>query len=444
MPMTALDIFKLLAKKNCGECGVPTCLAFAMMLANKQAELTKCPYVSPEAVQQLESSASPPMRTVTVGDVEIGGETELFRHEKKFFNQTAYALIIEDDLDDQSVVERAKKLDAMKYERIGIISGVDFIAVKAKGDARRFSDVVTLVNDNSGLPLVLMSDDPEVVEAGLKVVSKAKPLIYAGNVNNCASMANLVGRYACPLALYADDIDELVSLSEVAKSEGVDDIVLDLNLGAKPLRQALEWLTILRRLSVKKLFRPLGYPVMVNLDNGTDVETQAIRAAIGTLKYASLIIFSDLDAARLYPLTTLRTNIFTDPQALIQVNPGLYDIGKPNRNSPVIVTSNFSLTYFTVASDVEASKVPARLLVVDTEGLSVMTAFAADKFTPEKIAQALEEYKVAEKVDHRKLIIPGMIAMLKMKLEELTGWEVIVGVKDSSALPKYLKELANG
>ena len=375
---------------------------------------------------------------------EIGGETELFRHEKKFFNQTAYAVVIEDDGDNESIVERAKKLDSMKYERIGTISGVDLVAVKSKGDARRFSEVVTLVKENSGLPFVLMSDDPQVVEAGLKAVSKAKPLIYAGNANNCAALAKLARQYACPLALCSDDVDELVSLSEMAKSEGVDDIVLDLNLGAKPLRDALEWLTILRRLSVKKLFRPLGYPVMLNLDNGTDVETQAIRAAIGTLKYASLIIFSDLDAARLYPLTTLRTNIFTDPQALIQVNPGLYDIGKPNRNSPVIVTSNFSLTYFTVASDIEASKVPARLLVVDTEGLSVMTAFAADKFTPETIAQALEEYKVAEKVDHRKLIIPGMIAMLKMKLEELTGWEVIVGVKDSSALPKYLKELANG
>jgi acetyl-CoA decarbonylase/synthase complex subunit gamma len=415
-----------------------------MMLANKQAELTKCPYVTPEVVEQLESSALPPMRTVIIGDLEIGGETELFRHEKKFVNETAYALIIEDDLDDHSVIERAKKLDAMKYERIGIVSGVDLIGVKSKGDAQRFSDTVTLVNENSGLPLVLMSNDPEVVEAGLKVVSKAKPLIYAGSIDNCASMAKLAKQYACPLALYSDDIDELVSLSEVVKSEGVDDIVLDLNLGAKPLRQTLEWLTILRRLSVKKLFRPLGFPVMVNLDTGADVETQAIRAAIGTLKYASLILFSDLDPARLYPLTTLRTNIFTDPQALIQVNPGLYEIGKPNRNSPVIVTSNFSLTYFTVASDIEASKVPAHLLVVDTEGLSVMTAFAADKFTAEKIAQSLEEYKIGDKVDHRKLIIPGMIAMLKMKLEELTGWEVIVGVKDSSALPKYLKELANG
>ena len=444
MPMTALDIFKLLAKKNCGECGVPTCLAFAMMLANKQTELTKCPYVSPDVVQQLESSASPPMRTVTVGDLEIGGETELFRHEKKFFNQTAYAVVIEDDSDNESIVERAKKLDAMKYERIGTISGVDLIAVESKGDAQRFTEVVTLVKENSGLPFVLMSDDPEVVEAGLKVVSKAKPLIYAGNANNCAALAKLARQHACPLALYSDDVDELVSLSEIATSEGADDIVLDLNLGAKPLRDVLEWLTILRRLSVKKLFRPLGYPVMLNLNNGADVETQAITAALGTLKYASLIIFGDLDAARLYPLTTLRTNIFTDPQALIQVNPGLYDIGKPNRNSPVIVTSNFSLTYFTVASDIEASKVPARLLVVDTEGLSVMTAFAADKFTPEAIAHALQEYKVAEKVDHRKLIIPGMIAMLKMKLEELTGWEVIVGVKDSSALPKYLKELASG
>jgi acetyl-CoA decarbonylase/synthase, CODH/ACS complex subunit gamma len=443
MPMTALDIFKLLAKKNCGECGVPTCLAFAMMLANKQTELAKCPYVSPEVEQQLESSALPPMSTVSVGDLQIGGETELFRHEKKFFNQTAYAIVIEDDIANDSVVQRAKRLDAMKYERIGTISGVDLVAVKSKGDAQRFSEVVKLVQDNCGLPLVLMSDDPPVVEAGLKIVSKAKPLIYAGTADNCAAFAKLARQYACPLALRSDDVDELVSLSEVAKSEGADDLVLDLNLGARPLRGVLEWLTILRRLSVKKLFRPLGHPIMLNLDNGTDVRTQAIRATIGTLKYASLIIFGDLDAAHLYPLTTLRTNIFTDPQALIQVNPGLYDIGKPDRNSPVIVTSNFSLTYFTVASDIEASKVPARLLVVDTEGLSVMTAFAADKFTPETIAQALEEYKVAEKVDHRKLIIPGMIAMLKMKLEELTGWEVIVGVKDSSALPKYLKELVN-
>ena len=442
MPMTALDIFKLLAKKNCGECGVPTCLAFAMMLANKQTELSKCPYVSPEAAQQLETSALPPMRAVAVGDLQVGGETELFRHEKKFLNPTAYAMVIEDDLDDEIIVDRARQLDAMKYERIGIVSGVDLIAVKAKGDAKRFSDVVTLVKDNSGLPLVLMSDDPLIIEEGLKLVSKSKPLIYAGTVGNCASMANLARQYMCPLTIYSDDIDELISLSEIAKGEGVEDVILDLNLGAKSLRDALEWLTILRRLSVKKLFRPLGYPVMLNLDNGTDIETQAIKAAIGTMKYASLIIFGNLDPARLYPLTTLRTNIYTDPQALIQVNPGLYDIGKPNRNSPVIVTANFSLTYFTVASDIEASKVPARLLVVDTEGLSVMTAFAADKLTPEKIAQALEEYKVAEKVDHRKLIIPGMIAMLKMKLEDLTGWEVIVGVKDSSALPKYLKELA--
>ncbi len=444
MPMTALDIFKLLAKKNCGECGVPTCLAFAMMLANKQTELSECPYVSPEAAQQLETSALPPMRAVAVGDLQVGGETELFRHEKKFFNPTAYAMVIEDDLDDEIIVDRARQLDAMKYERIGIVSGVDLIAVKAKGDAKRFSDVVTLVADSSGLPLVLMSDDPLIIEEGLKVVSKSKPLIYAATVDNCASMAKLARRYMCPLTIYSDDVDELISLSEIAKGEGVEDIILDLNLGTKRLRDALEWLTVLRRLSVKKLFRPLGYPVMLNLDNGTDIETQAIKAAIGTMKYASLIIFSNLDAARLYPLTTLRTNIYTDPQALIQVNPGLYDIGKPNRNSPVIVTANFSLTYFTVASDIEASKVPARLLVVDTEGLSVMTAFAADKLTAEKIAQALEEYKVAEKVDHRKLIIPGMIAMLKMKLEDLTGWEVIVGVKDSSALPKYLKELANG
>jgi acetyl-CoA decarbonylase/synthase complex subunit gamma len=383
------------------------------------------------------------MSTVSLGDLRIGGETELFRHEKKFFNQTAYAVVIEDDIANESVVQRAKRLDAMKYERIGIISGVDLVAVKSKGDAQRFSEVVKLVRDNSGLPLVLMSDDPQVAEDGLKIVSKAKPLIYAGTADNCAAFAKLARQYACPLALRSDDVDELASLSEIAKSEGADDLVLDLNLGAKPLRDALEWLTILRRLSVKKLFRPLGHPVMLNLDTGADVQTQALRAVIGTLKYASLIVFGDLDAARLYPLTTLRTNIFTDPQALIQVNPGLYDIGKPDRNSPVIVTSNFSLTYFTVASDIEASKVPARLLVVDTEGLSVMTAFAADKFTAETIAQALEEYKVAEKVDHRKLIIPGMIAMLKMKLEELTGWEVIVGVKDSSALPKYLKELVN-
>jgi len=442
MPMTALDIFKLLAKKNCGECGVPTCLAFAMMLANKQTELSKCPYVTPEAAQQLETSALPPMRAVAVGDLQIGGETELFRHEKKFFNPTAYAMVIEDDLDDKIIVDRARQLDAMKYERIGIVSGVDLIAVKAKGNAKRFSDVVALVKNNSGLPLVLMSDDPLIIEEGLKLVSKSKPLIYAGTVDNCASMAKLARQYMCPLTIYADDVDELISLSETAKGKGVEDIILDLNLGTKSLRHALEWLTILRRLSVKKLFRPLGYPVMLNLDNGMDIETQAIKAAMGTMKYASLVIFSNLDPARLYPLTTLRTNIYTDPQALIQVNPGLYDIGKPNRNSPVIVTANFSLTYFTVASDIEASKVPARLLVVDTEGLSVMTAFAADKLTPEKIAQALEEYKVAEKVDHRKLIIPGMIAMLKMKLEDLTGWEVIVGVKDSSALPKYLKELA--
>ena len=386
-------------------------------------------------------AAQTELRSQEVGDLDIGGEIELFRHEKKFFHQTAYAVAIEDTLDNNAIVEKAKKLDVMKFERIGIISGVDLIAIRSRSDAKRFSEVVSLVNDNSGLPLVLISDSPQVIEEGLKLVSKAKPLIYAGTTGNCTAMAKLSRQYACPLAIYSDNIDELISLSEIAKSEGVEDIVLDLNLGNKKLREALEWLTILRRLSVKKLFRPLGYPVMLNLNNGTDIETQAIKASIGTMKYASLIIFSDIDPARLYPLTTLRTNIYTDPQALIQVNPGLYEIGKPNRNSPVVVTSNFSLTYFTVASDIEASKVPSYLLVIDTEGLSVMTAFAADKFTPEKIAQALDDYKVAEKVDHRRLIIPGMIAMMKMKLEDLTGWEVLVGTKDSSALPKYLREM---
>jgi acetyl-CoA decarbonylase/synthase complex subunit gamma len=443
MGMTAIEIYKLLPKTNCGDCGVPTCLAFAMKLANKQAELSACPHVSDDAKTSLEESSAPPIRLIKVGVednvVEMGNETELFRHEKTFYHPPAYSVVVSDNLGSDEMLAKVKEASDLEFERVGQILKMGMIAVKSEsGDPAKFAEAVKAISENTKLPLILVSDKPEVIEEGLKIVSSGKPLIHAANKDNWQAMAELAKKYEVSLVAYDDSgLDGLAELAQNIKKAGCEDIMLD--FGVKSFGETMRLLTMIRRLSAKKNFRALGYPVIVQLDG--DSEKEALAAAIYTMKYGAALMFNDISKWKMFPLFTLRQNIYTDPQIPIQVKPELYEINNPTEDSPLMVTTNFSLTYFTVAGDIENSKIPSYLQVVDTEGLSVMTAFAAGKLTADMVVEALEKSGATAKIKHNKIIIPGMIARMSAKLNEKSGREVLVGPRESSGLPKYLKTL---
>ncbi|MCJ2669107.1 MAG: acetyl-CoA decarbonylase/synthase complex subunit gamma [Candidatus Thermoplasmatota archaeon] len=442
MALTALDIYKKLPQTNCGKCGFPTCLAFAMQLANKKASIDACPDVSDEAKELLESSAAPPIKLVKVGsgdrEIEMGDEVVLHRHEKTFYHPVAYALMVDDDSPD--IESKVQAAGEMKFERVGQEMQLDMIAIRSKSDdPAKFSSAVSAVKGKTSVPLALVSQNPAVIEEGLKVCGSDRPLIHAATKDNFEKMAELAKANNCPLAVLEDSgLEELAELSKKVKEAGVEDIVLD--LGKKPLGKLFQELTLVRRLAIKKLFRPLGYPIIMFA--GGEGASEGLEAAIGTLKYASIVVMKEADRAIMYPLFTLRQNIYTDPQKPIQVKPGIYELNGPAEDSPVMITTNFSLTYFTVAGDIETSKVPSYLLVADSEGLSVMTAFAADKFTADTATELIESCGIADKVNHKKIIIPGQVARMSGKLNENSGWEVVVGPRDSSGLPKYLREYA--
>lgn len=440
MALTALDIYKKLPQTNCGKCAFPTCLAFAMQLANKKASIDACPDVSDEAKELLESSAAPPIKLVKVGsgdrEIEMGDEVVMHRHEKTFYHPVAYALMVDDDSPD--IESKVQAAGEMKFERVGQEMQLDMIAIRSKSDdPAKFSSAVSAVNGKTSIPLVLVSQNPAVIEEGLKVCGSDRPLIHAATKDNFEKMAELAKANNCPLAVLEDSgLEELAELSKKVKEAGVEDIVLD--LGKKPLGKLFQELTLVRRLAIKKLFRPLGYPVIMFAEG--EGASEGLEAAIGTMKYASIVVMKEADRAIMYPLLTLRQNIYTDPQKPIQVKPGIYELNGPAEDSPVLITTNFSLTYFTVAGDIETSKVPSYLLVADSEGLSVMTAFAADKFTADTATELIESCGIADKVNHKKIIIPGQVARMSGKLNENSGWEVVVGPRDSSGLPKYLRE----
>lgn len=439
---TALEIYQKLPKTNCGDCGVPTCLAFAMQLANQKASLDKCPHVSEEAKEFLAASAAPPIRLVKVGAgdkaVEIGDETELFRHEKKFFHPTVYALTIDDTSSPDDRKQKMESLKSLTFDRVGQVMSMDMVGVRASSnDPATFASVVQEVSSQADLPLLLISENPDVISQAAKAVADKKPLLHAATPENWEKMSAVAKETGCPLVVReTTSLDSLADLTEKVKAEGVEDIVLD--FGTKSLGDMLRNLTIIRRLSIKKKFRPLGYPTFMFAEGG--LNEAGIIAALGTMKYASVVAFDEVDIPQMYPLFTLRQNIYTDPQKPIQVKPGIYEIGSPTPESPVMITTNFSLTYFTVSGDIETSKVSSYLLVADSEGLSVMTAFAADKFNAEIASDLVKESGIEEKVSQKKLIIPGQVSRMSGKLQEKSGWEVVVGPRDSSGLPKFLKD----
>jgi acetyl-CoA decarbonylase/synthase complex subunit gamma len=445
MALTGIEIFKKLPKTNCGECGVPTCLAFAMKLAAGQAELASCPYVSEQAKAELEEASAPPIRPLAIGAgdkaTKIGGETVMFRHEKRFVNQTGVAVLVSDKMSEAEIDGRLKKLNELKFERVGLVLQADLVAVKGEsGDPAKFEALVKKVREKlDGKGVVLMSDDPKVLGAGAKVVADRKPLLYAATKANADAMAGLAKEVSAPLAVKAGSLDELVELTTKLTTAGLKDLVLD--SGARTPQKALEDQIIIRRAALLKKFRPLGFPTITfPCEMTNDPMKEALLACTFIAKYGGIVVLSDLEGHSLFPLLLERMNIYTDPQRPMATTEGIYEVGGPNENSPVLITSNFSLTYFIVSGEIEGSRVPSWLLVKDTEGLSVMTAWAAGKFGADVIGPFVKKCGIAGKVKHRKLIIPGYAAVISGELEEeLPDWKISIGPREAGHIPAFLK-----
>lgn len=443
MALTGLEIYKLLPQTNCKECSFPTCLAFAMKLAAKQAELKACPYVSEESKAKLEAASAPPIRLVEIagedGKLAVGNETVLFRHEKTFFHRPGLFLRLKDSLPVEELKKQAAAADAYKADYVGIPLLLDGFAVEACGDPAAFAAAVQAVRSVTKKPLILLASAPEAAKAGVEAAAGTRPLLHAATSANWQAMADVAKAGKVPLAARADTLDELAALTESLTKAGLEDLVLD--PGVTDAKDSLEKLTWIRRLAVKKNVRALGFPT-ITFPGADGKADEVLLAAEHIAKYAGFIVLERFDPASLYGLLVLRQNIYTDPQKPIQVQPGLYEINNPKDSSPVMVTTNFSITYFAVANEVEGSGWPAWLVVTDAEGMSVLTAWAAGKFDSERIAKAVKGFGVENKVAHRKVIIPGQVAVLSGELEgDLTGWTIMVGPREAVDIGAFLKAM---
>ncbi|MBN1627390.1 MAG: acetyl-CoA decarbonylase/synthase complex subunit gamma [Deltaproteobacteria bacterium] len=445
MALTGIQIFKLLPKTNCGECGVPTCLAFAMNLAAGKAELSSCPYVSEEAKALLAEASAPPIRPMKIGAgvraFKTGGETVMYRHEKTFYNPTGLAAVIKSDIKADELDRKLKEWNALQYERVGLNLRPESAALKdVNGDAKAFAAAAEKIARESEFVLILMTNNVDVMKAGIEASVFKRPLLYAADKNNADAMGALAKEKDLPLAVKADKIDDLIALTEKLTGMGVKDLVLD--SGARDMKKLFEDQVAIRRAALKAGNRSLGFPTIAfpcEMAGNLDMET--LIAAMCIAKYTGIVVLSDFKGESLFPLLVERLNIFTDPQRPMTVTQGIYEIGAPNENSPVLVTTNFSLTYFIVSGEIEGSRVPSWLLIMDTEGLSVMTAWAAGKFSGDMVGSFVKKSGIAEKVKHRKVIIPGYAAAISGEMEEeLKDWEVVVGPRDASLLPKFLKD----
>ncbi len=447
MGLTGIQIFKLLPKTNCTECGVPTCLAFAMNLAAGKAELDACPYVSDEARDQLAEASAPPIRPVAIGAgpraFKVGGETVLFRHEKTFYNPMALAAVISSDMAAKALDTKLKEWNALQYERVGLNLCPELVALKdAKGDAKAFAAAAKKIAETSEFGLILMSDKVDVMKAGVEACAFKKPLIYAATADNADDMGQLALDNNVPLAIKADDMDGLIALSDKLTEMGLKDLVLD--SGSREMKQLFEDQVAIRRGALKAGNRSLGFPTITfpcEMAGNLDMET--IITGMLIAKYAGIAVLSDFTGENIFPLLLERLNIYTDPQRPMTVTEGIYEIGSPDENSPVLITTNFSLTYFIVSGEIEGSRVPSWLLIMDTEGLSVMTAWAAGKFAGDMVGSFIKKCGIADKVAHKKIVIPGYAASISGEMEEeLPDWEIVIGPRDASLIPKFLKDMA--
>ena len=458
--LSPIDIYMLLPKTNCKECGEDNCMAFATKVVNREVSIDQCPPLLTKANEKnynkLKDMLKPAVKEVTVGAddnaVKVGGKLVMYRHEFTYFNPTAIAIDVTDEMADKELSERLKQIQEFSYIYIGNDLKLQMVAVRStSGDADKFKAAVKKVSEKTNLPLILCSVDSAVMESGLMAVPKARPLIYAATKDNWKEMAELALMYKCPLAVSApNDLDLLRSLAKTLKEYGVDDLVLDPGtFTSAGLGDTINNFTMLRRAACNMGDELAGYPLIgtpitawtESADNpALNAWKEAQVASMLVTRFADILIMHGTEGWALLPLTVLRQNIYTDPRKPVAVKAGLRTIGTPDENSPVLMTSNFALTYYTVEQDVENTGKSAFLLVVDSEGTAIDSGVAGRKLTAETVADAIKESKVEEKVKHRKLIIPGKAARISGEIEELSNWEVLVGPQDSSGIPKFLQD----
>ncbi len=446
MALTAMDIFKLLPRTNCRKCGQPTCLAFAMLIAQKKAKLEDCPDVSQEAKDKLGAAAAPPIQLVTIGagpkQLQVGNETQLFRHDEKFHRPCGIAVTVSDSLDDAALAAKIEKTNKLQWDRVGQHIKIDLLALlNDSGDAAAFARAAKAIADKSQYAIILITKSPEAMKAAAAPIAAQRPLLCGAEASNLDAMVAVAKETKCPLVVKGEGLEATADLVEKAKKAGADQIVID--PGTRDLKSTLQALTLSRRAALKRQFRPLGHPPIA-FATAADPYQELLAATTYVLKYAGIVVIQGDEAPEVLPILTARQNIYTDPQKPIQVEPKLYPIGEPGPNAPVMFTTNFSLTFYTVQADIEASRVPSYLLAVNTEGLSVLTAYSGDKLTEKTVKDAMDKAAIADKVKHRKLIIPGYVAVLSGKIEEATGWQVLVGPKESSFIPKFLQQVWTG
>lgn len=445
-----MQIYSLLPKKNCRKCGVPTCMAFAMKLAASEVSLEACPLLDPASREKLQELLAPPVKPVTIGlpprSIKIGGEEVLYRHERSFATPTALALDVTDDIELAEAERLLAEASRLAYERLGQRLSLSAVAVRSvTRRPDRFSELVEAASRASDLPLVLCSLDPAVMEAGLRACRGLRPLIYAADAKNFMHMAELAARFDSPLAVHGPTVDEAAALVRQALDLGLSELVIDLT--GPSLAETVSNLIYARGSAVRLGVRELGYPLAAHplaFAPGEDRLRRVLASALLLLRYASLLFVPSLDPLETFPLLVLRQGLYSDPRRPLQVKAGLYEVGSPGPASPVLLTTNYALTYFLVRGDAEASGVPSYIVVVDTQGLSVACSVAGGKLTPDMVAEAIRSSGVERVAPHRTLVIPGRMARLKYAIEDATGWRVVVGPRDSSELRSFLRELKPG
>ncbi|MCB2144824.1 MAG: acetyl-CoA decarbonylase/synthase complex subunit gamma [Deltaproteobacteria bacterium] len=444
MALTGIQIFKLLPKTNCKECGVPTCLAFAMNLASGKAELDSCPYVSDDAREKLSEASAPPIRPVVVGKgvrkATTGGETVQYRHEKTFYNPTLLAAQVGSDIAAADLETKLKGWNALQYERVGLNLRPELVAVKdVGGNADAFAAVAKQVAETSEFNVILMTEDAGVMKAGIAACGFKRPLMYAATAANADAFGAMAKENDLPLAIKADSIDGLTSLSEKLTGMGLKDLVMD--PGSRDPKQSHQDMIALRRAALKNGNRAVGFPTIAfPCEMASNLDTETMLSAMYVAKYGGIVVMSDFAGESLFPLLLERLNIFTDPQRPMTVTEGIYPINNPDENARVLVTTNFALTYFIVSGEIEASKVPTWLLIKDSEGLSVLTAWAAGKFAGDDVGMFVKKSGITDKIKHQELVIPGYAASIVGDVEEeLPGWTITVGPREAAHIPGFLR-----
>jgi acetyl-CoA decarbonylase/synthase complex subunit gamma len=450
---TALQVYKHLPIKNCGRCGENTCMAYAIKLAEGVRKIDDCPPLSDEQKKKLIELLTPAVRAVEIGTgkeaIKVGGEEVSYRHELRFFNQTALFIEVSDAMTGREVDDRINYVKGFETERLGHKLKLDGIGIRCVSqDIKKYKDLVQKTAKAFTGPLILCSDDMKAIKAGVEIVKKRRPLLYAATPKNLKEALNIAREHDAPLALRSPDMKELGLMAKAASSKGIEDIVLDPIAGFGPhLGETLNRYAMLRKAAVSGL-REYGHPLMAKtffmreecIDKEKCAYDESSLASMLIDRFASILLMHSIEPWTILPILTFRDGLYTDPRIEPTVEPKLYPLVNAGKDSPVILTTNFALTYHSVSKDLEGAKIPSHLLVVDTNGLAVSVAVAADKLTPQLVKEALEKNKVAGKVSHKTLIIPGVAGRLKDEIRELTGWKVIVGPQDSSQLAAFLKE----